>query len=308
MIAWCSLLLILPLVLLILKAWRQYLTEISDGHALNIPLCGIVLPLLSSAGFLGLLWDREGVLGSSGSLVVGTGPLIFGLVTGWLLVSSPLASTAGGSSNRFIQLVSGLVLVMIAAAGRVPHTVGLIACAIGLVLIWLTSLQSREVTDSVKAGEARQQPLSLIVAVAGSLLLAFCTRLAPSDWMPLVMVVLIVEVLVMLRMLMNSRGGTAVFEAAGWLAVLLPCLGLGLLGQDRLVVLIRGHDLPGLPPAMPTLRSTQELLIPGVTILLSVLFWSMATRVPPGWRGTLGACLIVVASLGLFRLAVGPLG
>ena len=120
MIAWCSLLLILPLVLLILKAWRQYLTEISDGHALNIPLCGIVLPLLSSAGFLGLLWDREGVLGSSGSLVVGTGPLIFGLVTGWLLVSSPLASTAGGSSNRFIQLVSGLVLVMIAAAGRVP--------------------------------------------------------------------------------------------------------------------------------------------------------------------------------------------
>ena len=305
MIAWCSLILIPPLVLLILAAWRQYLSEIPDAQASSVMLCGIVLPLLASAGFLGLLWDQEGVLGSSGSLVVGTGPLIFGLVTGWLLVSRPDARDVESPSGCVIMLVTGLLLIMMAVAGRVPHTVGLIACTIGLVLIWLNSLRSREVSGTAKAGETRQQPLSLTLALAASLLLAFCARWSPIDWMPLVMFVLIVEVLVMLRMVMSSRGGAAVFEAAGWFAVLLPCLGLGLLGQDRLAVLIRGNDLPGLPPVVPTLRSTEGLLIPGVAILLGVLLWFLAGLVPSSWRRTLGGCLLVIGVLGFLGQLLG---
>ncbi|MBG84342.1 MAG: hypothetical protein CMJ40_07350 [Phycisphaerae bacterium] len=308
MIAWCSLLLIPPLVLLILATWRQYLETQRDAQASDIAISGIVLPLLASAGFLGLLWDREGVLGAPGALVVGSGPMVFGLITGWLLVRSPRACGGGWPSGGVIMSVGGLLLIMMATAGRVSHTVGLIACTIGMVLIWLTSLRSRGASAPANAAARREQPLSLTLALAGSLLLAFCTRLAPIDWMPLVLALLILEVLMMLYILMASRGPEVVFEGAGWFAVLLPCLGLGLLGQDRLAMLIRGNDLPGLPPVVPTLRSTEGLMVPGLVIVLSVLFWFLAGSVPSSWRRTMGLCLLVAVVLALLQLRFGLMG
>ena len=308
MIAWCSLILVMPLIGLILAAWHRYLARLPETNDSLAAVCGIALPLLASAGFLGLLWDREGVVGTSGALVLGSGPLICGLVTGTLLVTRPDAHETGRSSSGLIMFVAGLVMVMIAAAGRVPHTVGLIACTIGLVLIWRTSLRSRDGHRQVRPSDTPQQPLSLTVALAGSLILAFCTRLSPIEWMPLVIVVLVVGAVVMLHMLMSSRGVFAALEAAWWFAIILPCLGLGLLGQDRLAVLVRGHDLPGLPAVVPTLRSTEGLVVPGVVLMLSVVFWLLAGSVASSWRRTLGVCLIVVGVLGFLDLGLGHSG
>ena len=302
MIAWCALILIPLLVLLIVATWRQYLTEQLTTQASDIAISGIVYPLLASAGFLGLLWDREGVLDAPGALIVGSGPMVFGLVTGMLLVRGPEAPRGGWPSGGVIMLITGLVLVMMAAAGRVPHTVGLIACSIGLVLIWLTSLRSHEGSDAATSSVRRQQPLSLTSALAASLLLAFCASLAQDDWIPLVLLVLIIQVLVMLSILLTSHGPNVVFKAAGWFAVLLPCFGLGLLGQDRLGMLIIGNNLPGLPQVVPTLRSTGGLLVPGVVILLGVLFWSLRGLVPSSWRRTMGLCLLVAVLLAILQL------
>ena len=302
MIAWCSLILIMPLIGSILITWRQYLSQVPETAASSASLRGIVLPLLASAGFLGLLWDRDGVLGAPGGLVLGSGPLIFGIVVGLLLVIRPGACAGSPSPGRVLMPVSGIVLIMIAAAGRVPHTVGLMACTIGLVLIWLNSLRSRSDHVQMDNDQASQQPLSLTLALAGSLMLAFCTLMSPIEWMPLVVLALIVEVLLMLFLLMRSRGVPAAFEAVGWFAILLPCLGLGLLGQDRLAVFIGGNDLPGLRAAFPTLRSTEPLLIPGVTILIGTVFWSLAPSLAISWKRSLGITLLLIGFLGFFEL------
>ena len=205
--------------------------------------------------------------------------------------------------------VAGVLLVLVASAGRVSHTVGLVAFAIGVVLIWANSLPE----PAEEGASSAQQPSGaesawLTMAFAAAILLGVCTALATEVLVATVIMVAALVALAVVATVGRCRDGQLAIRSAGWLAVILPCLGLGLLGHDRLMLIMQGGRIPQLPGPPPRLHETGGLLLPGLVLLATTAVlaghgrwrgsWRLAACAGLGLAGVLGAGVMVAGVLG----------
>ena len=200
---------------------------------------------------------------------------------GELLASVPMAWPA-----------VGVVILLTAASAKVPHLVGLIVCAIALVLLWINSMPAdsrRDHEASVPDPHAGYLAATLVLG----LLLAACAWLA-TPWIPaIVLTVISLTGLALVMLVTSHRGASQGIQAAGWLAILLPCLGLGLLGHDQLFEMIQA----GTSSAVPRLHETIGLLGPGLIILVTTLVIRGSRDWSPLWRWYSGLGLFLVGIL-----------
>ncbi|MEE2907237.1 MAG: hypothetical protein VX527_05320 [Planctomycetota bacterium] len=305
MLPWVALGLLLPVAVLMLAFWRQFLLGGVGSDRQDHLLATVWGPLLASAGLLGLVWDHDSPLRGHGSLAIGTGAMVFAILVGVLLLAF------GHSAWRFqdrIPLawsVAGVLLVLIGAAGRVSHTVGLIALALGMVLLWLNLMtdQRDRAQPRVSSGES-----SLVIAFLAALVLAACARLAPVAWLVPIGLVLALTSLGVVGLVARYRDAVSAIHTAGWFAVLLPCFGLGLLGQDMLMEIVRADMMKEIPGRPPRFEHTGGLLEPGLVLLGTILVLAGSGRWSPNWRSPASFALVAAGILGLLILLVEASG
>jgi hypothetical protein len=213
-----------------------------------------------------------------------------------LLLSGPSSrQTSAGelvSSVPMAWPAVGVVILLTAASAKVPHLVGLIVCAIALVLLWINSMPAdsrRDHETPVPDPHAGYLAATLVFG----LLLAACAWLA-TPWIPaIVLTVISLTGLALVMLVTSHRGVSQGIQAAGWLAILLPCLGLGLLGHDQLFEMIQA----GTSSAVPRLHETIGLLGPGLIILVTTLVIRGSRDWSPLWRWYSGLGLFLVGIL-----------
>ena len=306
MLPWVALGLLLPVGIVMLLQWRQFLVGMDQSVRMERLAINAWAPLLASAGLLGLLWDQQRPMHGQAALAVGTGAMVFAILVGGILLTTdrhdrPWNHFQGSWLVPIAWPVGGILMLLVASAGRVSHVVGLVAFAMGLVLIWLNLMPQRD--EEPEPAPSRGDG-SLVVTFLAALVLAACARLSPVEWLVPVGVVLSLLSLGVLVLLARHKNVLSAIQAGGWFAVLLPCLGLGLLGQDMLSRIIRA-DIPGAPPRF---EYTSSLLEPGLVLLVTIMVLVCQERWPSFWRAPASLALLVAGLLGygiLMARAVG---
>ncbi|MBG81031.1 MAG: hypothetical protein CMJ39_10030 [Phycisphaerae bacterium] len=294
MLSWIGLFLLLPAAMALVLFWSRCLALSNRDQFKDQLIASVWGPVLASLGFLGMLWDRSGVLGEGGAGAIGMGAVIFAIVAGMMLLNSASSNVQQDKELMtdlpLIWPVAGVVILLTAAAAKVPHLVGLIVCAIGLVLIWINTMPADSSVEQKSESDA--QSSSLAGAFVSSLFLAVCAWWSTSLLPALALTVVSLVSLVLVMLVAAHRGVSQGIRMAGWLAVLLPCLGLGLLGHDQLFQMIQS----GRDSAVPRLHETIGLLGPGLILLATTLVLAGGRRWSPTWRR--------YAGLGLFLVGV----
>ena len=290
-------LVLLPAAMVMVWIWSRYLAHSSQGEMKDRLIATVWTPVLGSLGFLGMLWDRSGVLGEGGASAIGMGAIIFAVMVGAMLLLSGSSSRQASDGELLASVPMawpevGVVILLTAASAKVPHLVGLIVCAIALVLLWINSMPAdsrRDHEASVPDPHAGYLAATLVLG----LLLAACAWLA-TPWIPaIVLTVISLTGLALVMLVTSHRGASQGIQAAGWLAILLPCLGLGLLGHDQLFEMIQA----GTSSAVPRLHETIGLLGPGLIILVTTLVIRGSRDWSPLWRWYSGLGLFLVGIL-----------
>ena len=296
MISWVALGLLLPVAIVMLLQWRQVLLGLDGSARMERLVTTIWAPLIASLGLLGLLWDQTEPLHGPSALAIGSGSMVFAVLVGSLLLRSDsvLQDQEQSQSNWQIPIswpVAGVLMLMVGAAGRVSHIVGLVVFAIGLVLIWLNSLPADSEASSEKT---KAMDGHLITALLAAVVLATCARLSPVDWLIPIGIVLTVAALIVFVLMARICGELAAIKAGGWCAVLLPCFGFGLLGQNMLSAIIDSDQRA----APPRFEYTSSLLEPGLVLLATVLVLGGVHRWSGNWRAPASLALMVAGILG----------
>lgn len=310
MLSQLALVALLPVALVMLHQWRRCLQNLDGNRRMDRLVTVVWAPLFASVGLFGLLWDQQKPLHGQSSMAIGTGAMVFAILVGVLLLRRDekvegAGLTAPAGPEWFIPMawpVAGVLMLMVGAAGQVSHVVGLVLFAIGLVLIWL-NIQSDE--DDASPAEPQSSDLNLVMAFIMAVLLAACVWLSPMEWLVPVGVLLALVSLAVFGLLARIRGAPVAVQAGGWFAVLLPCFGFGLLGQDMLSTIVQS-DLRSVPP--PRFEFTSSLLEPGLVLLLSVLVLAGVNRWTRCWQVPAAVALVVAGGLGFGVLMTKAIG
>ena len=193
-------------------------------------------------------------------------------------------------------MLAAFVMVLVAAAGRVPHTVGLLVSALAVVLLWFNSMPP-EPPEHGRAAPADERPGGLLTAILAAVALALAAGLSPTASQWLIASWLIILAILIFVTLHFRAGESATLHATGWFAITLPAVGLGVLGHDRLVGMFSQPALLG-PVAVPEqVHHTAGLLVPGLIILMVSFVVAGAPRWPVTWVKASGL-LTIAAGLG----------
>ena len=295
-----SLILLLGLVLAVssvVLADRALMASEQAGRPARL-LGGLWLPLLICIPFLGLRSELnpDGSLGSNG--VLAAVPLTMAIVLPLVLLSR-----LGGDGRQWhaddrlpmAWPAIGVMLMLLAVAGRGPQFLAVVTFAIGIVLLWMETIPR----PGESHGGSATAPLTLAFgSVIGLSLVA--SESGSRDFLLVLCMVTAGTMLVSAAIRLGPRRATMV---AGWAGCLGPILLLGLIGQDGLRASIIGTS-DGIPfIGYPQLAGLEVLVLPGLLILALCGFITGWAR----WSAVRGRLVAVLLAAGAVGLAVGLL-
>jgi hypothetical protein len=295
-----SLILLLGLVLAVssvVLADRVLVASEQAGRPARL-LGGLWLPLLMCIPFLGLRpeLNLDGSLGSVG--VLAAVPLTMAIVLPLVLLSR-----LGGDGRQWhaddrlpmAWPAIGVMLMLLAVAGRGPEFLAVVTFAIGIVLLWIETIP--------RPGEAHggSATAPLMLAFASAIGLSLVASESGNRWFMLVLCM--VTAAIMLVSTAIRLGPRCATMSAGWACSLGPILLLGLVGQDDLRASIIGTS-DGIPfVGYRQLAGLEVLVLPGLLILALSGFITGWAR----WSAIRGRLVAVLLAAGAAGLAIGLL-
>jgi hypothetical protein len=254
------------------------------------------VPVLMVLPGLGLIVGGGDTLGGAALAALSIGPLVGLVAAPIVLLGRRRWGRDQWHADDHLPLAwpaIGVLLLVLAVAGRVPEFLSLVAFAIGAVLIWMETTPR---AGEDHGGEGGGWVLLALLAACG---LAAVNMAGPGGW-PLTALSLAAAAGVIVRASIRL-GQRRTLLACGWAALMGPVLGLGVLGQHGLrgtvlntfssdVVFVGYRGLGGLA----------KLILPGLALLGIcglVAGW-------PRWTVRRGRWVAwLMAALGVFTIA-----
>jgi hypothetical protein len=256
-------------------------------------LCALWIPLLMCVPFLGVFPHpaRDGTIGSV-AVLAGV-PLTMAIALPLVLLSRRGRTDRPWHADDRLPIAwpaVGVVLLVLAVAGRGPHFLAVVVFAIGIVLLWL------ETIPLPGESHGRQRSGGLALAFASVIGLGL-VALAAGQWRAMLLLCMLTAAAMLVSATIRL-GLSRAMLVAGWAACLGPVWILGLVGQGGLQASIAaaGGDLPA--AGYRQLGGLEVLVVPGLLILALSGFITGWARWPTV-RGRLVAVLLAAGGIGL---------
>jgi hypothetical protein len=241
--------------------------------------------------------NLEGSLGSVG--VFASVPLVMAIVLPLILLFRLGGDGRQWHSDDQLPMawpVIGVMLLLLAVAGRGPEFLAVVAFAIGIVLLWMETIP--------RPGESHggSSTGSLMLTFASVIGFSIVANESGSRWLMLILCMVIAAC--MLASTAIRLGSRCATMAAGWACCLGPILLLGLVGQNGLLASIIGYSSEDIAfVGYRQLVGLEVLVLPGLLILALSGFITGWVR----WSTIRGRLVAVLLAAGAAGLSVGLL-